>query len=96
MLDKYENSECSEDESDDIRQEESVVERRGTGFLGGFERGVVCAREVPVEFGEIDLVQDESQGRHEDIRHKGADDFTKSGSDNNADGEVDNVSSDGK
>lgn len=67
MFDEHEDGECGEDESDDVRQKESVVERRGAGFLGGFERGVVCAREIPVEFGKIDLVQDESQGRHEDI-----------------------------
>lgn len=96
MFDENEDGECSESEADDIGQEESVVECRCTSFLGGFECLVVGAREVPVEFGEVYLVEDESHGWHKNIRHKGSDNFAESGSDNDADSEVDDISFDSK
>lgn len=67
LFDEYEDGKCGEGKADDIGEEEPVVEGRRAGFLGGFEGGVGCARKVPVEFGEVDLVKDEPHRRHEDI-----------------------------
>lgn len=67
LFDEYKDGKCGEGKADDIGEEESVVEGRRAGLLGGFEGGVGCVREVPVEFGEVYLVKDEPHRRHEDI-----------------------------
>lgn len=96
LSDKEENGERGDDKADDVGKEEAVVDGWRPGLLCGFERGECFFGEVPVEFGEVDLVENEPQGRHHNVGNEGGDNFPKSGADNNTDREIDNVSFYGK
>lgn len=96
LFDENKYGKSRERKADDIGEEQSVVERWSASSLGGFKGGVVRAREIPVELGEIDLIENEPEGRHKDIRHEGCDDLAESGSDNDTDGEVDDITLNGE
>ena len=96
LFDKEENGECGDDKADDIGEEEAVVDGWRSGLLCGFERGECFFGEIPVEFGEVDFVEDEPQGRHHNVGNERGDNFPKSGADNNTDREIDDVSFYGK
>ena len=96
LFDKEENGECGDDKANDIGEEETVVDGWRSGLLCGFERGECFFGEIPVEFGEVDFVEDEPQGRHHNVGNEGGDNFSESGADNNTDREIDDVSFYGK
>src|SRR5205807_4306762 len=87
-----EDGEGDDHQVDDGVQEEAVIQRGRAGRPGRRERRIRPAREAHEQIGEVHPADHEADRRHQEVVHEGAHDTAERRADDDADGEVDDVS----
>ncbi len=96
LLDEKEDHESDDDKIDERIQEDAVVDGGRSRCLRFGQGGVVASGEIDIEIGKVDFVEDEPDGRHDDIADQGGDDFAESGADDNTDRHIHHIAFDGE
>lgn len=96
LFDKKEHNKSNNEKIDKDIKKDAVVDSGRSGRLSLSDRCVISVREVDIEVGKLDLVEEESDRWHDDIAHERGDDLAKGGADNDTDRHIDHIAFDSK
>ena len=94
--DQQEDGERHNDEADHGVDENTDINGRRTGFLGGSECFKIAIGQVVEEIAEIDIAKQDSNWRHDDVGDQRRDDFAERSADNDTGRHVDDIATHGK
>ena len=96
LFDEEEECESDNEESDEGVDEEAVVDGGNAGSLGLGEAIVMIRGEVDVQVREVYFIEGESDRWHDDIAYERIGDLGERTANDDTDGHVDHVASDGE